>query len=153
MFPLNQAFEGPRDRQDAETLRQWVDPATGTPAAHCYRYLSQVRQELAMRLLARVYADGPTPSKVCSCMSNHEQLIAYVPPVVAKLHEAQIHGQILVAAVSYLLLLALSFRSDVAVYRRFHLHKLCLLLSMSPPTSSDSRWAGCFGFYCCWIES
>ena len=28
------------------------------------RYLSQVRQELAMRLLARVYADGNTPSKV-----------------------------------------------------------------------------------------
>ncbi|KAL8791946.1 MAG: hypothetical protein Q9195_005435 [Heterodermia aff. obscurata] len=47
-FPLNQAFEAPRDRQDAETLRQ---------------YLSQVRQELAMRLLARIYADGPTPSK------------------------------------------------------------------------------------------
>lgn len=23
-FPLNQAFEAPRDRQDAETLRQWV---------------------------------------------------------------------------------------------------------------------------------
>ncbi|KAG8526176.1 uncharacterized protein KY384_000169 [Bacidia gigantensis] len=47
-FPLNQAFEAPRERHDAETLRQ---------------YLSQVRQELAMRLLARVYADGPTPSK------------------------------------------------------------------------------------------
>ena len=30
----------------------------------CCRYLSQVRQELAMRLLARIYADGPTPSKV-----------------------------------------------------------------------------------------
>ena len=29
-----------------------------------FRYLSQVRQELAMRLLARVYADGNTPSKV-----------------------------------------------------------------------------------------
>lgn len=28
------------------------------------RYLSQVRQELAMRLLVRVYAGGPTPSKV-----------------------------------------------------------------------------------------
>ncbi|KAL2041798.1 hypothetical protein N7G274_005582 [Stereocaulon virgatum] len=47
-FPLNQAFEAPNDRQDAETMRQ---------------YLSQVRQELAMRLLARVYADGNTPSK------------------------------------------------------------------------------------------
>ncbi|KAI4125858.1 MAG: hypothetical protein LQ347_005206 [Umbilicaria vellea] len=47
-FPLNQAFEAPRDSQDAEILRQ---------------YLSQVRQELAMRLLARVYAGGNAPSK------------------------------------------------------------------------------------------
>ena len=49
-FPLNQAFEAPRDRQEAEVLRQ---------------YLSQVRQELAMRLLQRVYAGGSgAPSKV-----------------------------------------------------------------------------------------
>ncbi|KAL8806877.1 MAG: hypothetical protein Q9182_001006 [Xanthomendoza sp. 2 TL-2023] len=49
-FPLNQAFEAPRDRQDAETLRQ---------------YLSQVRQELAIRLHARLYAgnSSSTPSK------------------------------------------------------------------------------------------
>ncbi|KAI1266273.1 ARP2/3 complex 21 kDa subunit [Xylariaceae sp. FL1019] len=49
-FPLNQMYEAPRDRQDAELLRQ---------------YLSQVRQELATRLLARVYdeeGDGK-PSK------------------------------------------------------------------------------------------
>lgn len=36
-------YEPPRDRQDAETLRQ---------------YMSQVRQELATRLLARVYEEG-----------------------------------------------------------------------------------------------
>ncbi|KAI5920358.1 ARP2/3 complex 21 kDa subunit [Camillea tinctor] len=42
-FPLNQMYEPPRDRQDAEQLRQ---------------YLSQVRQELASRLLARVYEEG-----------------------------------------------------------------------------------------------
>ncbi|KAK3485403.1 ARP2/3 complex 21 kDa subunit [Neurospora hispaniola] len=41
-WPLNQMYEPPRDRQDAEVLRQ---------------YLSQVRQELAQRLLARVYDD------------------------------------------------------------------------------------------------
>lgn len=35
-------YEPPRDRQDAEILRQ---------------YMSQVRQELAQRLLARVYDD------------------------------------------------------------------------------------------------
>jgi len=48
-FPLNQAFEPPRDRNEAEVLRQ---------------YISQMRQELAMRLLNRVYMDGTgTPSK------------------------------------------------------------------------------------------
>lgn len=42
-------YEPPRDRQDAEQLRQ---------------YMGQVRQELAIRLLARVYADSEvTPSK------------------------------------------------------------------------------------------
>ncbi|KAI0407775.1 ARP2/3 complex ARPC3 subunit [Xylaria palmicola] len=49
-FPLNQMYEAPQDRQDAEQLRQ---------------YLSQVRQELATRLLARVYEDSEDgkPSK------------------------------------------------------------------------------------------
>ncbi|KAI9671174.1 MAG: subunit of the Arp2/3 complex [Caeruleum heppii] len=47
-FPLNQSYEPPRDKQDAETLRQ---------------YMSQVRQELAMRLLERIYEGGNTPSK------------------------------------------------------------------------------------------
>jgi actin related protein 2/3 complex, subunit 3 len=48
-FPLNQAFEAPRDRVEAETLRN---------------YISQVRQELAIRLHARLYAEGATvPSK------------------------------------------------------------------------------------------
>jgi actin related protein 2/3 complex subunit 3 len=43
-------YEAPKDRQDAELLRQ---------------YMSQVRQELAMRLLSRVYEEGGdgTPSK------------------------------------------------------------------------------------------
>ncbi|KAI9841384.1 MAG: subunit of the Arp2/3 complex [Thelocarpon superellum] len=48
-FPLNQSYEAPHNKNDAETLRQ---------------YLSQVRQELAIRLLARIYAGGNTPSKV-----------------------------------------------------------------------------------------
>ncbi|KAL6241977.1 subunit of the Arp2/3 complex [Rhinocladiella similis] len=48
-FPLNQAFEPPRDRNEAEALRS---------------YLSQVRQELAIRLHARMYDGGATtPSK------------------------------------------------------------------------------------------
>ncbi|KAH0413673.1 hypothetical protein KCU90_g16482, partial [Aureobasidium melanogenum] len=42
------AFEPPRDRQEAEVLRQ---------------YISQMRQELATRLLNRIYADGDAPSK------------------------------------------------------------------------------------------
>jgi actin related protein 2/3 complex subunit 3 len=49
-FPLNQMFEPPKDRNEAEVLRQ---------------YVMQVRQELAQRLLGRVYADGTgVPSKV-----------------------------------------------------------------------------------------
>lgn len=48
-FPLNALFEAPKDRFEAETLRQ---------------YIMQMRQELASRLLARVYADGDQPSKV-----------------------------------------------------------------------------------------
>ncbi|TVY34330.1 Actin-related protein 2/3 complex subunit, partial [Lachnellula subtilissima] len=48
-FPLNQMFAGPENRQEAETLRQ---------------YLGQVRQELAQRLLARMYEGGAErPSK------------------------------------------------------------------------------------------
>ena len=48
-FPLNQAFQAPTDRGQSEVLRG---------------YLGQVRQELAMRLLDRLFADGETPSKV-----------------------------------------------------------------------------------------
>ncbi|KAI5297742.1 tRNA (adenine(58)-N(1))-methyltransferase non-catalytic subunit trm6 [Ascosphaera pollenicola] len=47
-FPLNQAFEPPSHRQDAEALRS---------------YISQVRQELAIRLHARLYPGGEGPSK------------------------------------------------------------------------------------------
>ncbi|KAH8759248.1 actin-related protein 2/3 complex subunit 3 [Hyaloscypha finlandica] len=48
-FPLNQMFNPPTNRQEAELLRQ---------------YLAQVRQELASRLLARIYEDGTDkPSK------------------------------------------------------------------------------------------
>lgn len=48
-FPLNQAFEAPKDRGQAESLRG---------------YLGQVRQEVAARLLERLFAEGDKPSKV-----------------------------------------------------------------------------------------
>ncbi|KAK6528794.1 subunit of the Arp2/3 complex [Orbilia ellipsospora] len=48
-FPLNALFAPPKDRNDADTLRQ---------------YISQMRQELAIRLLSRVYFESATvPSK------------------------------------------------------------------------------------------
>ena len=48
-FPLNNMYEPPRDRNEAEVWRQ---------------YAMQMRQELAQRLLNRVYPDGAaTPSK------------------------------------------------------------------------------------------
>lgn len=49
-FPLNQAFEAPGNRLDAESLRA---------------YLGQVRQELALRMVGRLYPGGEGPSKVC----------------------------------------------------------------------------------------
>lgn len=51
-FPLNALFEAPKDRFEAETLRQ---------------YVMQMRQELAGRLLGRVYGEGDQPSKVSFC--------------------------------------------------------------------------------------
>ncbi len=63
------------------------------------RYLSQVRQELAMRLLARVYADGNTPSKVSVfTLSVRIGISTDHMIVVAEFHEAQIYGQITVVA-------------------------------------------------------
>jgi len=67
-FPLNALFEAPRDRHEAEVLRQ---------------YIMQMRQELAVRLLGRVYADGDQPSKVssnaqiCECVKSAGSLIFY----------------------------------------------------------------------------
>ena len=48
-FPLNALYQGPADRHEADQLRQ---------------YMSQMRQELAIRLVKRLYADGTDkPSK------------------------------------------------------------------------------------------
>ena len=58
-FPLNQAFEAPKSKHDAETLRQ---------------YMVQMRQELAQRLLVRMYGDGNVPSKVCLAFDNEPVL-------------------------------------------------------------------------------
>jgi len=55
-FPLNALYQPPRDRMEAETLRG---------------YISQMRQELVIRLLNRVYADGSgKPSKVLCHISS-----------------------------------------------------------------------------------
>lgn len=58
------------------------------------RYLSQVRQELAIRLLQRVYMGGNTPSKVWLQCSRNWDWANGVPTVVAEFHEAEIYGQI-----------------------------------------------------------
>ena len=53
------------------------------------RYLSQVRQELAMRLLARVYADGNTPSKVSVPINSfRSEINTDNVLVVVEFHEA-----------------------------------------------------------------
>lgn len=47
-FPLNTAFQAPKSRSEADTLRQ---------------YLSQCRQEMAPRLVEKVYGEDGKPSK------------------------------------------------------------------------------------------
>lgn len=59
-FPLNTAFQAPKSRTDSDTLRQ---------------YLSQCRQEMAPRLVERVYGPDGKPSKwwmafQASCLCN-----------------------------------------------------------------------------------
>jgi len=61
-FPLNQAFEAPNDRMQAEQLRG---------------YLGQVRQELSMRLHQRLYESGNAPSKVCGAQSGIYMLAGF----------------------------------------------------------------------------
>ena len=78
-FPLNQAFEPPRDRNEAEVLRQ---------------YISQMRQELAVRLLNRIYADGDAPSKVrLRCLSHLGLHTNTSDSVVVELYQEKVHGQ------------------------------------------------------------
>ncbi|KND01038.1 uncharacterized protein SPPG_04131 [Spizellomyces punctatus DAOM BR117] len=55
-FPLNAMYEKPANRNDADTLRQ---------------YLSQLRQECATRLVVKVY-DGDRPSKWWMCFSKRK---------------------------------------------------------------------------------
>lgn len=62
-FPLNQMFEPPMDRNGAEILRQ---------------YIMQARQELAARLLGRVYGDGSgVPSKVRDIFQQTGKFMMY----------------------------------------------------------------------------
>ncbi|RUP44593.1 actin-related protein 2/3 complex subunit 3 [Jimgerdemannia flammicorona] len=55
-FPLNAMYATPADRADGDALRQ---------------YLQQLRQELAIRLVERVYVDGK-PSKWWMCFQKRK---------------------------------------------------------------------------------
>ena len=81
-FPLNQAFEAPGSRQEAETLRA---------------YLGQVRQEIAVRLVGRLYPGGEGPSKVSFLFLFSPFLrggwLTVGDAVVVEFREAQVHGQ------------------------------------------------------------
>ena len=89
-FPLNQAFEAPKERSQAEVMRG---------------YIAQMRQELAARLLERLYADGEAPSKVSlgpferrqgSWLSSYDEvrlILLFFFTVVAELLQAEIHGE------------------------------------------------------------
>jgi hypothetical protein len=68
-----------------------------------YRYLSQVRQEVGIRLLTRIYPGGVGPSKVCgirymrlsyiSSSSFANNTLSPWYAVLAELLEAEIHGE------------------------------------------------------------
>ncbi|KAL1923500.1 uncharacterized protein VTP21DRAFT_8480 [Calcarisporiella thermophila] len=55
-FPLNALYQAPKDRNESDILRQ---------------YMSQLRQELANRLVERVYVDGK-PSKWWMCFAKRK---------------------------------------------------------------------------------
>jgi hypothetical protein len=99
-FPLNQAFEPPRDRQDAETLRQYVSISYRSLRALklmrlIFRYLSQVRQEIAIRLHARLYAGGEGPSKVdwYYPLIGQTRYTDFLTSVVAELCKEEVYGK------------------------------------------------------------
>lgn len=56
------------------------------------RYLSQARQELAIRLVNRVYAGGPAPSKVGSVTDPVQIEADGFDLVVVKLYEEEVYG-------------------------------------------------------------
>jgi hypothetical protein len=58
------------------------------------QYISQMRQELATRLLNRIYADGDAPSKVTSfSMPPESTNTEPVLLVVVEFHKEKVHGQ------------------------------------------------------------
>lgn len=71
-FPLNTLYTAPRDRGEVEALRGWM---------------TQFRQELAQRLLGRVYADDKAgPSKVGLCT-----IFDVLTIVVDGIHKTPLH--------------------------------------------------------------
>lgn len=78
-FPLNQAFEAPPDRNQAEQLRQ---------------YIMQLRQEIAQRLLNHLFLLDPnTPSKVDRSHVPDLRIKANLRAVVAQLHQTKVYGK------------------------------------------------------------
>lgn len=65
-FPLNAHYAPPGDRVDRGTsyMLYWLNHHSNYWTEYLRSYLSQVRQELAIRLVDRLYPDGSTqPSK------------------------------------------------------------------------------------------
>lgn len=60
-FPLNALYAPPRDRNDADLLRQ---------------YLTQARQELVLRLVDKIYVDG-VPSKYWMAFTKRKLYVYY----------------------------------------------------------------------------
>ncbi|KAG4099607.1 ARP2/3 complex 21 kDa subunit [Neocallimastix lanati (nom. inval.)] len=56
-FPLNAFFEAPTDRNQAELMKQ---------------YISQLRQEMSVRITEKIYNEDSTPSKWWMCFSKRK---------------------------------------------------------------------------------
>lgn len=80
-----------------------------------------------MRLLARVYANGATPSKVSTFHSVNVSTYVNDQAVVVELYEAQIHGEISVIQKLGLTIMVSSPVANDIRYRRFQNTQLFFL--------------------------
>jgi actin related protein 2/3 complex subunit 3 len=127
-FPLNTAFQAPKSRSEADTLRQ---------------YLSQCRQEMAPRLVEKVYGEDGKPSKWW--MAFQVGPLWLLLPFHAGLRanqgssraETAVHGQVAVWAIASVL-----EAPCCTAVKRLLAATVALLGLRSMRPCDDMRWVG-----------